>query len=511
MSQWLTLSRAAHILGISRVALQKRIREGELPSFDGMVDAEDLQRAWPQLDLDASGSFEKTRAIREDAFARRLRERVLPSQEALAQRLFAQGQELAELQRTLTRYHRLVEDLRSRLASLPRPLAADLGRLLDEGLARAISAPAPREDVRALDAMLRVMSAHVTVKPSGHEFFVEGSETLLKAALRAGLSPNYGCGNGNCGLCKARVVAGEARAVAPSDYQFSAAEKAQNHVLMCTCTAHSSDLVIEVLEAGLPEDMPEQRVVTKVRAVDAMGEDMLRLHLQTPRSNRLRFLAGQRATLGLSAGVASGDDLHAELPVASCPCDDRNLIFHVRRPAIRSGEESVLCSTALLRSGFISADSYDEEARHFAACLFAGLVKPGAEVSVWGPWGRFVLERESVRARVFVAIDEGFAPINSLIEHAIAVDAAESITLYWATTRPGGQYLPNQCRAWAAALDEFHYRPLDLAELPAALAADTTLAGSDIYLAGPAAALAAAETALSGSGVPAAQLHVEVL
>jgi CDP-4-dehydro-6-deoxyglucose reductase len=299
--------------------------------------------------------------------------------------------------------------------------------------------------------------------------------------------------------------------VAPSDYQFSAAEKAQNHVLMCTCTAHSSDLVIEVLEAGLPEDMPEQRVVTKVRAVDAMGEDMLRLHLQTPRSNRLRFLAGQRATLGLSAGVASDDDLHAELPVASCPCDDRNLIFHVRRPPIRSGEESVLCSTALLRSGFISADSYDEEARHFAACLFAGLVKPGAEVSVWGPWGRFVLERESVRALVFVAIDEGFAPINSLIEHAIAVDAAESITLYWATTRPGGQYLPNQCRAWAAALDEFHYRPLDLAELPAALAADTTLAGSDIYLAGPAAALAAAETALSGSGVPAAQLHVEVL
>ena len=42
MSQWLTLSRAAHILGISRVTLQKRIREGELPSFDGMVDAEDL-------------------------------------------------------------------------------------------------------------------------------------------------------------------------------------------------------------------------------------------------------------------------------------------------------------------------------------------------------------------------------------------------------------------------------------------------------------------------------------
>jgi hypothetical protein len=121
MSQWLTLSRAAHLLGISRVALQKRIREGELPSFDGMVDAADLLRAWPQLDLEDSGSFEKTRAIREDSFARRLRERVLPSQEALAQRLFTQGQELAELQRALTRYHALFEALRARLDVAPAP------------------------------------------------------------------------------------------------------------------------------------------------------------------------------------------------------------------------------------------------------------------------------------------------------------------------------------------------------------------------------------------------------
>ena len=213
MSQWLTLSRAAHLLGISRVALQKRIRDGELPSFDGMVSVDDVQRAWPQLYLDESGSFEKIRAIREDAFARRLRERVLPTQEALAQRLFAQGQELAELQRTLTRYHALLATLRARLDAAPPPAAADLARLLDEGLARALSAPAPGGDVMALDAMLRVMSAHVTVKPSGREFFVEGSESLLKAALRAGLAPNYGCGNGNCGLCKARVVAGETRHV----------------------------------------------------------------------------------------------------------------------------------------------------------------------------------------------------------------------------------------------------------------------------------------------------------
>lgn len=495
MSQRLTLSRAAHLLGISRMALQKRIREGELSSFDGMVSVDELQRVWPQLDLEESGSFEKTRAIREDAFARRLRERVLPSQEALAQRLFAQGQELAELQRTLTRYHALFEALQERLAAAPAPGTEELAHLLDEGLAQALAAPAPRADVSALDAMLRVMSAHVTVKPSGHEFFVEGSETLLKAALRAGLTPNYGCGNGLCGLCKARVVAGETRAMAPSDYRFSAAEKAQNHVLMCVCTALSSDLVLEVLEAGAPEDIPEQRIVARLRSVDRLNEDMLRLHLQTPRSNRLRFLAGQRVTLGLPAGVASGADLHAEYPIASCPCDDRNLIFHIPSPARRG----------------TSANSQGDPAQGFAECLEAGMVKAGDELSVWGPWGSFVLDQGSLRSLVFIAIDEGFAPINSLIEHAIAVDAAESITLYWASSRPGGQYLPNQCRAWAAALDEFSYLPLDLAELPAALAANAALAASDIYLAGAAQQVEPLAATLRAAGLPSRQLHIEAL
>jgi len=275
--------------------------------------------------------------------------------------------------------------------------------------------------------------------------------------------------------------------VAPADYRFSEAEKAQNHVLMCACTAHSSDLVLEVLEAGAPEDIPEQRIVAKVRSVDVLNSDVMRLHLQTPRSNRLRFLAGQRVTLGVTAGQTSGADIHGEYPVASCPCDDRNLIFHVSRTDRR----------------ITSAD--------FSKCVFEGRIKPGDDISVWGPWGRFVLEENSARPLVFVALDDGFAPINSLIEHAIAVDAAESITLYWAATRPGGQYLPNQCRAWASALDEFHYRPLDLAGLPAALAADGALAGSDVFLAGPAALVAPAEAALRAVGVPAAQLHTEPL
>jgi CDP-4-dehydro-6-deoxyglucose reductase len=177
--------------------------------------------------------------------------------------------------------------------------------------------------------------------------------------------------------------------------------------------------------------------------------------------------------------------VHGEFPVASCPCDDRNLIFHVRRTDRRAA----------------SAD--------FSALLFGGGVRLADDVSVWGPWGSFVLENTSPRPLLFIAVEDGFAPINSLIEHAIAVDAAESITLYWGAANAGGQYLPNQCRAWAEALDEFGYLPLTTDALPAVLAANPALAASDVYLAGAERDVAPILAVLRASGLPPDRLHVE--
>ena len=78
-----------------------------------------------------------------------------------------------------------------------------------------------------MDDVLKVMSAQVTLRPSGHQFVVEGHDSLLQAGMRAGLKLNYGCGNGTCGMCKVRVIAGEVARVMPSDYPLSEAEKAQ--------------------------------------------------------------------------------------------------------------------------------------------------------------------------------------------------------------------------------------------------------------------------------------------
>jgi CDP-4-dehydro-6-deoxyglucose reductase len=318
------------------------------------------------------------------------------------------------------------------------------------------------------------MTAHVRVRPSGREFLVDGDDTLLEAALRAGLALDYGCASGSCGKCKARLVSGEAHRARHSDYPLSAAEKNAGVLLLCCHTA-ATDLVIEAREARGPEDMPLQTIDARVKSVGPLGEGVRLLHLQTPRSNRLRFLAGQSACLSL--GAAS-----AWLPIASCPCDERNLQFHVRR---RDGDA-------------------------FAERVFAGL--EGVDtVRVEGPRGKFVLREDSDRPLVFIAGEGGFAPVKSLIEHAMALDTAESLDLCW-SAGADGHYLDNLCRSWGDALDNFRYHPVATpAALWQVLSDHPRLADCDVYVAGPAPWADELEFRLLEVGVPQAQLRISTL
>jgi CDP-4-dehydro-6-deoxyglucose reductase, E3 len=494
MTQLLNLSRAAQLIGVTRGALQEKIRNGELTAYDGMVASEELQRVFPDLHLEETGAFERVTRIKEQAFAKRVRERMLPSQEVLAQRLFAQSQELDDVRRHLARYHDLVEALREKIDTLghvgPADQLRELGRMLDDGLASVLGSQEPTDTVAVMDEMLRVMTAQVSVKPSGHQFFVEGSETILEAALHAGLAPSYGCGNGNCGLCKARVVSGETRQIRPTDYPLSAVERAQNYKLLCSHTA-VSDLVVEMVEAHSPADIPEQQIVARVKSVSPLDAHTYLLHLQTPRTNRLRFFAGQSVTLGYAGG---GIDFRGDYPVASCPCDDRNLLFHVTRADAEAGDG-------------------------FAARLFAGAVHAGDAVDVWGPFGDFVLRQETGRPLAFVCCDAGFAPVRSLVEHALSVDTFPAISIHWAATRKDGHYLANQCRAWVDALDHFSYHAIDAGDAAvagqlagAALAAEMKLGPDrDIYVAGNADFVQEAHGALLAAGVPKDRMVATVI
>ncbi len=91
--------------------------------------------------------------------------------------------------------------------------------------------------------------SNITLQPSGHVFQTEEGETVLTAALRQGFVLPYGCKNGACGTCKARVLTGS---VDYGSYQAKAlteAEKAEGKTLLCQAKP-LSDLTVEARTVG---------------------------------------------------------------------------------------------------------------------------------------------------------------------------------------------------------------------------------------------------------------------
>ena len=168
------------------------------------------------------------------------------------------------------------------------------------------------------------MPSNITILPSGRSFPSEGNSTLLEAGLHSGLALGYGCSNGNCGACLAKIVSGEVRKIRHSDYVIDSQKANDGFVLMC-CNSAVTDIVLEAPEARNSQEIPNQEIVARVRNIELVNENVALLHLKTPRTHRLRFLAGQQVQLG-------GDGLpRAVHPIGSCPCDDMNLHFQIAR------------------------------------------------------------------------------------------------------------------------------------------------------------------------------------
>lgn len=489
MTELLSLSRAARLAGVARAELQKRIRRGELTTFEGDIAISDLLRVYPEVSLERNDELERVEHIKAAAVPRSYQaDAVLPSPQVLVARLRSLSKVLVEKVSALDAAERLLQEIDARLAPLAETADAATGGRLRETLdwiaaARREVAEGPQPDIRAQlfakDTFLRIMAANVKIIPSGHDFFVEGNESILDASIRAGLKLSYGCSSGNCGTCKARVVSGEVWQTSEHDYVLSQRERQMGYVITC-CNTAVTDLVLEAAEALSVDDLPQQEIRASVRNLERLGPDMVQLQVQTPRTQTLRFMAGQRARLTLENGAT------AELPIASCPCDGRNLHFLVRH----------------------------RDADPFSAALFRGLHQ-GQMVTVKGPTGRFVLEEASPEPAVFVAFGDGIAPVKSLIEHAVSIDTIESFHLYWAVSAPEGQYQAKWCRAMKESLDNFAYTPLidaGAAGVLAVIAADRPDTGAGrFYVAGPATEVQAVADGLQRLAVGADRIAVEAL
>jgi len=430
MPRLLSLSRAARLVGTTRGKLQKRVQDGELTSFEGQVSLSELSQLYPQARIEDTAMLDRVAEIIERArFKARSRLPLPANKESLLMRATILGDELALAMLDLSNYAIFTQKLKSKLNKLGETAKPEVQEILHE-LTSWIEAELPKatetsasshQQLLVQDTMLRLITAQIQLLPSSHEYLLEGNTTLLEAGLSAGFALNYGCSNGNCGNCKAKLISGQVKKTRPHDYSFSEAEKAQNCILMC-CNTALTDIVIEADEAGSIQDIPRQNIAAKVKRLETVSDKVSILNLKTPRTKRLRFLAGQEAKLAINHSLSK------VFPIASCPCDDMNIQFHITNQENNPFDKYVL-----------------EQ------------LKAGDEITIEGPQGDFILDQDAPNPVILIAMDTGFAPIKSLTEHAITLAHAERVHLHWLTSDKQEHYMRNQCRAWDDAFDNLQY------------------------------------------------------
>ena len=268
------------------------------------------------------------------------------------------------------------------------------------------------------------MTFHITVQPSGHQFSCEEDETVLAAAMRAGVGLPYGCKNGACSSCKGKVVSGSVSHKAHQQRALTPEEEAQGYSLFCCASAHS-DLVIEAREVAGSEDYPLKKMPSRVASIDKVAPDVVVLTLQLPANERLRYRAGQYIEFMLRDGK------RRSYSMASAPDGDAPITLHIR---------------------------------HMAGGLFTeqvfGTMKERDILRFEGPLGTFFVREDSAKPMVLLASGTGFAPIKAIVEHLIHAKSERAMTLYWGGRRPQDLYMDALCRQWAEQLPNFRYVPV---------------------------------------------------
>ncbi|MDB5767393.1 MAG: ascD [Collimonas fungivorans] len=268
------------------------------------------------------------------------------------------------------------------------------------------------------------MSFQITVQPSGRQFSCDEGETILNAAIRAGVGLPYGCKNGACSSCKGKLLDGDISHGAHQEKALPVKEEQLGFALFCCATPHS-DVTIEAREVAGIGEFPVRKMPTRVVKLDKVADDVIVLSLQLPANERLQYLAGQYVEFMLRDGK------RRSYSMANAPYKDEYLTLHIR---------------------------------HMPGGLFTDQVfttmKERDILRLEGPLGTFFLREDSDKPMVLLASGTGFAPIKALIEQCAHTGSQRPITLYWGGRRPQDLYMMALCEEWAATLPNFTFVPV---------------------------------------------------
>lgn len=108
------------------------------------------------------------------------------------------------------------------------------------------------------------MRRKVEIRQAGRTITVGDGQTILAAALDAGIAYPHGCRAGRCGACKSRLLGGEVDMLPHTRFALTADERAEGLILACRAQPLSDTEVAWLGEEGEATSEPARQAVRKL-------------------------------------------------------------------------------------------------------------------------------------------------------------------------------------------------------------------------------------------------------
>jgi phenol hydroxylase P5 protein len=270
------------------------------------------------------------------------------------------------------------------------------------------------------------MSYEVLIEPLGETVEVEEGQTILDAALRAGIYLPHCCGHGLCATCKVDVLEGEVDHGEASPFALMDMERDEGKCLTC-CAIPESDLVIE---ADVEEEPDAQNHVVE----DYVGV-VTKIETMTPRIKAI-FLALENGGMEFQAGTY----VNVELPglegpprafsISNPPSDDRLIELNIS--LIEGGEGTSWIHNSL---------------------------KVGDALKLSGPYGRFFVRKSCPEPMIFLSGGSGLSSPKSMILDLLEAGDEREMTLIYGARNQQELYYRNLFEELAEKHANFTYVP----------------------------------------------------
>jgi CDP-4-dehydro-6-deoxyglucose reductase len=263
----------------------------------------------------------------------------------------------------------------------------------------------------------------LSIEPQARDVAVADGQTLLDAALAAGINLPHSCKSGHCASCRARLIEGRIEYRDGLPLGLTAAEASAGQVLLCQARAATPHVRVEARSIARAGEADIRTLPCRIAARRTLSDDVLQLLLRLPATETVSFAPGQYLDVLLEGGR------RRSFSIASPPHDAALLELHVRR----------------VPEGAFTRRLFDE-------------LTQGALLRIELPIGQFIYQSDS-RPMLAIAGGTGFAPLKSMLRHLLETESADArpVHLFWGARTRRDLYEQALVLDWVACYAQFKF------------------------------------------------------